>query len=91
VRSHTPVWCCQLVTTVPRNAEITVSFVCFPPVTLGVRRVPPTLRSLELRRSGTSSGAPPPHLRALLAECALEDVRRLKCAEHTIPVSRAIL
>lgn len=49
--------------------------------------MPPTLRSLELRRSGTSSGAPPPHLRALLAECALEDVRRLKCAEHTIPVS----
>jgi hypothetical protein len=58
-------------------------------VTLAVRRVPPTLRSLELRRSGTSSGAPPPHLRALLAECALEDVRRLKCAEHTIPVSRS--
>ena len=55
-------------------------------MSLAVRRVPPTLRSLELRRSGTSSGAPPPHLQTLLAECALEDVWRLKCAEFTIPV-----
>lgn len=56
-------------------------------VSLAVRRIPPTLRSLELKRSGTSSGVPPPHLQALLTECALEDVWRLKCAEGLIPVS----
>ena len=82
-----------MVATAPQKAcnAARIQSVYLPSVTLALRRVPPTLRSLELRRSGTSSGAPPPHLRALLAECALEDVRRLKCAEHTIPVSTSTL
>lgn len=56
-------------------------------VSLSVRRIPPKLRSLELRRGGANSGTAAPHLLALLRECALEDVWRLKCAEGLIPVS----
>lgn len=60
-------------------------------VSLVVRRIPPTLRSLELKRGGGNSGTAAPHLLALLTECALEDVWRLKCAEGLIPVSAADL
>lgn len=60
---------------------------CELAVSMAVRRIPPTLRSLELKRSNSSSSTPPPHLQALLKECTLEDVWRLKCAEGVMPVS----
>ena len=55
-------------------------------MSLTVRHIPPTLRSLELRGSANSSGDPSKNLGRLLAECDLEDVQRLKCAEGLAPI-----
>ena len=51
-----------------------------------VLRIAPKLRSLELRRLTNYNATPSPLLPALLAEVALESVRRLKCAEDMVPL-----